>query len=153
MRLTELARRGGATPLTECSEFSEALRSSVGVADRERSRPLADDEAPFRGLRGAPPPRLLATLGERLIEGRKEEPVEVEGRGESRGEDRETAGDERESSLRERDRSAARLFVDSRRRGELEKEAIVFLLDSLPRSNQAPAIFFLFSFFSFFSFV
>lgn len=40
----EVDRRGGATPLTDCSELIEAFRSSVGVAEREVSRPL--DEAP-----------------------------------------------------------------------------------------------------------
>jgi hypothetical protein len=34
--LAELARRDGATPpLAECSEFMEAFRSRVGVADRD----------------------------------------------------------------------------------------------------------------------
>lgn len=41
----ELERRGGATPLTECSEFTEAFRRSVGVAERD-SRPL--DGPPLR---------------------------------------------------------------------------------------------------------
>lgn len=46
--LTELARRGGATPLAEWREFSEAFLSRVGVAERE-GEPFV--EAPLRGLR------------------------------------------------------------------------------------------------------
>ncbi len=112
MRWTELARRGGATPLAECSEFSEALRSSVGVAERE-SRP------PLRGLRG--PPRLLATLGERLMVVEEVLGLAGDGRGEERGD---LTGEEREreSCLRECDRSAwslLRLFADDPlRRGD-----------------------------------
>src|SRR5512140_3589332 len=53
-RLTELARRGGATPLDECSEFSEAFLSRVGVAERDELRM----ELPGRGV-----------LGERLTAG------------------------------------------------------------------------------------
>lgn len=45
--LPEVDRRGGATPLTECSEFMEAFRRRVGVAERE-SRPL---EGPALRLR------------------------------------------------------------------------------------------------------
>ncbi len=116
MRFTELARRGGTTPFAECNEFSEALRRRVGVADRE-SRPLV--LGGLRGLRGAP--RLLATLGDRLMEVLKAE--EVDGREDERGDLVEEAI---ESSLRERVSSLLMLFVDSRRRGaEPEKEAIV----------------------------
>lgn len=45
--LAEVERRGGATPLTECSELRDAFRRRVGVAERE-SRPL---EGPARRLR------------------------------------------------------------------------------------------------------
>lgn len=38
--LFEVDRRGGATPLADCSEFMEAFRKRVGVAERE-SRLLA----------------------------------------------------------------------------------------------------------------
>src|SRR6266699_3543538 len=89
-RLTELARRGGATPLAECSEFREALRSRVGVAERE-SRPFSS------GLRGAP--RLLATLGDRCMEGLKPELGLGEDVGDLAGEDVAS-----ESCFRESDR-------------------------------------------------
>ena len=114
MRLTELARRGGATPLADWSEFRDAFLRRVGVAERE-SRPL-EEEGPFKGLLGAP--RLLATLGERLMAA-----LEGEGLGEERGD---FAGDDRESEscFRECDKSASSLFltlrllVDPLRRGE-----------------------------------
>ncbi len=123
MRFTELARRGGAAPLAECSELREALRRSVGVADRE-SRPLVL-AGPFRGLRGAP--RLLATLGDRLRDALKAE--EVDGREEC---DDDLAGEAIERSFSEREsseaasRSLLAVFVDSRRRGDdgVEKVAI-----------------------------
>lgn len=56
--LTELARRGGATPFTECREFIEALRSRPGVPARDAGRPPS-----ARGLRGAAP-RTLKELGD-----------------------------------------------------------------------------------------
>ena len=51
--LIELARRGGATPLTEWSEFMDAFLSKLGVADREggRSDAEADAEDAWSGLR------------------------------------------------------------------------------------------------------
>ena len=110
-RLTELARRSGATPLAECREFNDAFLRRVGVAERE-SRPL---EVPFSGLLGAP--RLLATLGERLGGA-----LEGEGRGEERGD---LAGDDRESEscFSECDKSVSslltfKLLVDPLRRGD-----------------------------------
>lgn len=51
MRLIELERRGGATPLAECRELSDAFRSSVGVAEREGG-PFGEGW-PFKGLRRA----------------------------------------------------------------------------------------------------
>jgi hypothetical protein len=50
-RFTELARRGGATPLEEWREFNEAFRSKVGVADREWVPFVV--EGALRGLRRA----------------------------------------------------------------------------------------------------
>lgn len=38
--LPEVERRGGATPLTECNEFRDAFRRRLGVAERDKSRPL-----------------------------------------------------------------------------------------------------------------
>src|SRR3569833_1159417 len=142
MRFTELARRGGATPLAECRELREAFRRRVGVAERE-SRPFGVEE-PFRGLRGAP--RKLATLGERLSEGLTE--VE-EGRGDERGD---RTGDDvaSDSCLRESESSdsASRsllfvvLFTDCLRRGDavderLENEAM--LRSALPPRDSAGA--------------
>jgi hypothetical protein len=47
LMLTELARRGGATPLTECSDWRDAFLSSVGVEepDREEEESLRPFEA------------------------------------------------------------------------------------------------------------
>jgi hypothetical protein len=51
--LVELERRRGVTLFAECSEFIDALRSKVGVADPERdSRPF-EEEAPLKGPREA----------------------------------------------------------------------------------------------------
>ena len=88
LMLTELARRGGATPLTECewSEFREAFLSRVGVAERE-SRPF-DDEGPLRGVRGAALDLTLRELGDRLRGGLKGPPGLGE-RGDFAGEDAE----------------------------------------------------------------
>ncbi len=110
------------------------------MAERD-SRPLALD-GPFRGLRGAP--RLLATLGDRLILGLIAE--EVEGREDEPGD---LAGEAMERSFRVKAKSdAASLslltwFVDWRRRGEeLEEEAIagdVVLQSSSGRFNKTMA--------------
>ncbi len=136
MRLTELARRaGGKVPPTECSEFSDALRSRAGVAERE-SRPFEDE--PFRGLRGRGAPLLLATLGERwMLDLKAAEEADLgEDTGDLAGEragEREGEDVDSESCFRERDKSESWslsllwLLVDCLRRGEgeWEKEAIV----------------------------
>lgn len=131
MRFAELARRGGATPLAECREFKDAFRSRVGVAERE-SRPF-DPRLPFKGLRGAP--RLLATLGDRLMVGLAAEA----GLGEERGDLTGEGLPDKESCLRVCDKSVSAfrpllmLFVDSRRRGdELGWEAIVNAVGDAP---------------------
>lgn len=51
MRLIELERRGGATPLAECRELSDAFRSKVGVPEREGV--TFGEGWPFKGLRRA----------------------------------------------------------------------------------------------------
>ncbi len=136
LRLTELARRGGPGPAeVECSEFSEALRSRVGVAERE-SRPLAPGP-PFKGLRGVPPAWLLATLGDRLTAGLKEAEAAIGGglgeeRGDLAGEDDDDEA-ARDSCFRDCERSESPLpsvlwrpfVVDSRlRRGDEAFEAL-----------------------------
>jgi hypothetical protein len=60
--LAELARRGGATPFAECSEFRDAFRNSVGVPERD-GVPLA--VAPFKGLRMELPGR--GVLGDLIV--------------------------------------------------------------------------------------
>lgn len=55
LRLMELARRGGATPLAEWRELSDAFRSRVGVAERE-GVPFGEGW-PFKGLRRGQPGR------------------------------------------------------------------------------------------------
>lgn len=61
--LTELARRGGATPLAEWREFIDAFLRSVGVAEREGV------DAPCSGLRRELPGR--GVLGDLLTAGLK----------------------------------------------------------------------------------
>ena len=58
--LAALARRDGVTPLEEWSEFMDAFRSKVGVADRDEGATEADELR--RGLRMALPGR--GELGE-----------------------------------------------------------------------------------------
>ena len=64
--LAALARRDGVTPLEEWSEFMEAFRSKVGVAERDEGATEADELR--RGLRMALPGRgELGELRLRLI--------------------------------------------------------------------------------------
>lgn len=82
----EVDRRGGATPLTECNELTEALRRRVGVAERE-SRLLEDAARRLRDDGDLLSPRaegdrstagLYVELGERAGGGGVAEEVEGE---------------------------------------------------------------------------
>jgi hypothetical protein len=83
--LAELARRDGATPaFAECSEFMEAFRSRVGVADRDGGAMEAEELR--SGLRMALPGR--GVLGERSAAGgRGLAPAGREERGDLAGEE------------------------------------------------------------------
>lgn len=109
---TELARRGGTMPpFEDCREFSDAFRSSVGVAEREWGPLLLAEDGPFKGLRRALPGRGL--LGDRLTAG-------LNGRGDLAGDGEDVV---RDSCFKDCAKSLSLLTVGYFFRGEGDGEA------------------------------